>query len=110
MESAALSSFPPPSARTEEPPSSRAKHLSLPYLWGDDCYDRATPRELKDELIRLFEITGLKKRPFVRACGRPWETGRGYLDPRALDRTPKPEFVRAAAELVRIVLSPRVRR
>lgn len=44
--------------------------------------------------MRLRELTGLGKRETAREFGRPWETVRGWLDPRALDRTPPADFVR----------------
>ena len=92
--SAVLSSLPPP-------PSSRGPGL-VRALHRGDCYDRATPRELKAEAIRLRELTGMGKRETARAYrketkddeGTAWETVRGYLDPRALDRTPPVRFVR----------------
>jgi hypothetical protein len=82
--SAYSSSLPPPSDR---PGLARAYPRS-------DSYDRATPRELKAEAIRLRELTGLGKRETARLYDRPWETVRGWLDPRALDRTPPIDFVR----------------
>lgn len=88
MESAALSSLPPPSAPSSERPG---LVRALPRTESESC---ATPRQLKAEALELLAQTGLGKRESARAYGRPWETVRGWLDPRALDRTPPPEFVR----------------
>jgi hypothetical protein len=85
--SAFASSFPPPSARSSERPG-----LVRAYPRG--CETCATPRQLKAEALELLPLTGMGKRESARAYGRPWETVRGWLDPRALDRTPPPEFVR----------------
>jgi hypothetical protein len=107
VESAALSSLPPPSARTEEPPSSRAKHLPkhLPPTYpAGDCYDRATPEELKlaaqARYRELHVLTGLSRRECMKAGipirGKAYgkSTVQYWLDARAEERCPPPEFVR----------------
>lgn len=83
--SALLSTLPPPSTRG--PGLSR----SLPRT---DCYDRATPRELKAEAIRLFPLCGLGKRELARKLDRSKSAVQYWLDPKALDRTPPASFVR----------------
>jgi hypothetical protein len=82
--SALLSTLPPPPSR---PGLSR----SLPR---SDSYDRATPRELKAEAIRLFPHCGLGKRELARKLERSKSAVQYWLDPKALDRTPPVSFVR----------------
>jgi hypothetical protein len=80
------------------PPSSRpglAKAYGLPsFTHQGDCYDRATPRELKAEAIRLFPLCGLGKREAARKFKRSKSAVQYWLDPDARDRTPPVSFVR----------------
>lgn len=81
--SAYLSTVPPPSSRPG---------IAKAYLRG--CEERATPRELKAEAIRLFPHCGLGKRELARKLDRSKSAVQYWLDPKALDRTPPPSFVR----------------
>lgn len=82
------------------PPSSRpGPGIARAYSPLSDIH--ATPRQLKAEAIRLRPLTGMRKRETARVykagCSeedkREWETIRGWLDPRAKDRTPPRRFV-----------------
>jgi hypothetical protein len=79
---------PPPSSR---PSQGKGLVRALPR---GDCYDRATPRELKAEAIRLFPLCGLGKRECARKFDRSKSAVQYWLDANAKDRTPPVAFVR----------------
>jgi transposase-like protein len=82
---------PPPSSR---PGPGLGVVRALPR---GDSYDRATPRELKAEAIRLFKLCRIGKRELARRVGRSKSAVQYWLDENAKDRTPKAPFVRFLA-------------
>lgn len=83
-----LSTLPPPSER----PGLR-RCSSFPTPWGD-CYDRASPHELKLMAMARFPLTGLGKRQCAKLYKRSKSAVHYWLSPLSEDRCPPPDFLR----------------
>jgi hypothetical protein len=93
VESAALSSFPPPSSPTSEGPG-------IAKAYARDCYDRASAEERKLIAMARFPLAGLGRRECARIYGVSKSTVQYWLDARAEERCPPPAFLRFLDERI----------
>jgi hypothetical protein len=67
---------------------------ALPSLSASGMPEPQTPREWKAEGIRLQPLTGISKRKCARLYKMSWSAVYRWFNPRCLDDTPHPRFVR----------------